>query len=85
MNTLVGGVWVEGDGEGEVWPTEVREGQDLLWLLLFWSSSLSGAGDGLGGTGGNRLFTDSAFSVVALDVSVTTEGADKRTEPAFRF
>lgn len=81
VSTLVGGVWVEGDGGGGAW----REGLDLLWLLLFWSSSLSGAGDGPGGTAGSRLFTDSAFTVVALDVSVTTGGADKRAEPAFRF
>lgn len=85
INTLVGGVWVDGEGEGDVWPPELWEGLDLLWLLLFWSSSLSGTGDGLSCTDGNRLLTDSAFSVVALAVSKTTKGGDKWSETAFRF
>lgn len=74
-----------GDGEGDVGPTELCDGLDLLWLLLFWSSSLSRTGDGLGWTDGNTLLTGSAFAVVTLDVSMTTEGGDKWRETAFMF
>ena len=74
-----------GDGVGEAWPTEFCEGLlDPLWLLLFWSSGLSGTGDGLGWADGDTLLGASAF-VVSLDVSMATEGGERRREPEFRF
>lgn len=79
------GVCVGGDAEGDVGLTELCEGLDLLWLLLFWSSSLSKTGDGLGWTGGNTLLTGSALDVVTLDVSMPTEGGHKWSETAFMF
>lgn len=85
VKTLMSGVWLEGDGEGDAWPTEMWEGLDLLWLLLFWSSSLSGTGDGVSCADGKALWTGSALTVAALDVSMTTEGGDKWSAPAFRF
>lgn len=85
INTLVSGVCVDGEGEGDAWLTELWEGLDLLWLLLFWSSSRSGTGDGLAWPDGSALLAGSAFAAVALDVSMTTEGGAKRSEPAFRF
>lgn len=76
-----------GDGEGEAWPTDlcVFVGLDPLWLLLFWSSGLSGVGDGLGWADGETLLVVSAFAVVSLEVSMATEGGDKRREPEFKF
>lgn len=74
-----------GDGEGEAWPTELCPGLDPLWLLLFWSSGLSGAGDELGWVGGDTLLVVSAFAVFSLGVSMATDGGDKRREPEFRF
>lgn len=35
-------------GDGDAGLTEFWAGLDPLWLLLFWSSGLSGAGGGLG-------------------------------------
>lgn len=74
-----------GNGEGEVWPTELCVGLDSLWLLLFWSSGLSGAGEGLGWVDGDTLLVVSVFAVVSVDFSMATEGGDKRREPEFRF
>lgn len=79
------GVGAGGDGEGEVWPTEPCAGLDPLWLLLFWSSSLSGAGDGLGRIDGDTLLMVSAFAVTCLEVSLATKGGDKRGDLEFRF
>lgn len=70
-----------GGEEGAAWLTEPCEGLDLL---LFGSSSRSAAGAGLGWADSNTASAGSAFAVVALDISVATEGGDKRSEPAFR-
>lgn len=75
----------EGEGEGEAWPPELWEGLDLLWLVLFGSSGLSGTGDGLRWTDAGGLLRDSAFSVAAFNVSTTTDGGDERSEAAFKF
>lgn len=85
--TLGSGVGAGGDGEGEAWPTELCAGLETLCSLLFWSSGLSGAGDGLGWTDGDMLLTvlPSALAVISLDVSLVMEGGDKRREPEFRF
>lgn len=74
-----------GDGEGGVWPTLLCAGLDPLWLLLFWSSGRSGAGDGLGWADGDTLLVGSAFAVISLADSMATDGGDNRREPEFRF
>lgn len=74
-----------GDGDGRGCPAELLAGLDPLWLLLFWSSGLSGAGDGLGWFVGDTLLVVSAVAVVSLDVSIATDGGDKRRESEFRF
>lgn len=71
--------------EGDRWLRELCEGLDLLWLLLFCSSSLSDMLDGLGCTDANTSLAGSALAADALDVSMRTEGGDKRSEPVFRF
>lgn len=73
-----------GDVEGEGWPTEPCAGLDPF-LLLFWSSGLSGAEGGLDRVGGDTFLVVSAFADVSLGVSMATEGGDKRREPEFRF
>lgn len=74
-----------GDGAGEARLIMFWAGLEPLWLLLFWSSGLSGAGDGLGFGDGDTLFVVSAVAVVSLGVSTATEGGDKRRESKFRF
>lgn len=74
-----------GDGEGETWPTEFWAGLQPLWLLLFWSSGLSGTGIGLDWVDGETPLPVSAAAVVSLDNSVVTAGGDKRRESEFRF
>lgn len=78
LTTLAGGVCAGGDGEA--WLTEACEGLDRLC-----SSTRSGTGDGLGWTDTNTLPTASALAVVALEVSMVTEGGDTRSEAALRF
>lgn len=78
LTTLAGGVCAGGDEEA--WLTEACEGLGRLC-----SSRRSGTGDGLGWTDTNTLPTASALAVVALEVSMATEGGDKRSEAAFGF
>ena len=73
-----------GEGVGEVCPTELWAGLVPLWMLLFWSSGLSGAGDGLSWLVGDTLLVVSAVTVVSLDVSVATKAGDKRWESEFK-
>lgn len=82
MSTLGG---EGGVGDGGAWPTELWPGLDPLWLLLFWSSGLSDAGEGLGCVDRDTLLAASAAAAVSLDASMATEGGDKRRASKFRF